>query len=251
MNTLNQLINDLEEAERQAEELVKGHRDAAYLATLEEQASLTEQLSDDTKQSELLGLIEKALNEVDENTAGSAALVVAQFVSLNVQHPDVRAGNGMTLLDVFADAAKGLPDETRQQALTSLLLIATGKTLGGLYRFPADPLARCKLATLRVFASILDPKAFERICSTHLKKANDLKEVNRYVEQFAPAKPSEPEPAPVKILNVGEGTPLQIGSIKLPGYGKVTEISAEQYDEIQGSDLFKAGLKTHSLEVLA
>jgi len=249
-NDLKQLIEQLHDAERQADEIIKPRRSALYLAALEEHERLNQQLTDDSKREALLQLIEKALADADEDAISIAPLMTAQFVALNVQHPDVRAGNGAVLLDVFADAAKELPDETRRQALTSLLLIAAGKAPAGLYRFPADPLTKLALPTLRVFSSIINPKSFEKICSADLKRSNDLKAVSRLVEQFTPPAPPEPKPAPVKVLNVGEGTPLKIGPVSLPGYGKVTEISHEDLEAIQDSPLWQSGIKTHDLEIL-
>ncbi len=250
MNTLNQLISDLEQAESQAAETIKPHRAAVYLAALEEQERLTQQLSDDSKRQALISLIEKALAEADEDVVASAPLMVAQFVALNVQHPDVRAGSGNVLLEVFSDAAKELPEETRRAALMSLLLIATGQAPAGLYRFKADPLATIPLATLRVFASILNPKAFTRLCDADLKRQGELRAASRAVELYGPAKVAEPAPAPVKILNVGEGSPLKIGPVLLPGYGKVTTVSREDFEQIKDSPLWKSGLITHDLEIL-
>lgn len=250
---INEKIKDHEDAVNQARQLTEPKRRVVYDAAVQLQNELKYAGSPERERADLIAIIEDQIANTTESEKADASTVIQQLIS-GITHPEVRAGNGRILIDVFIDAARGYSEAQRRIALKSVLLAATGVVSPGLIAFQACWHTTIGLERLRQFASILNADAFREHCDTRARLTHDYATVSRYVEEFAPSvKPVEQdeERQRFKITNHNEGTPLVISKIRFKGYGSSTLVSPEELEEVKQSPLWKAGIQTGMIEVVA
>lgn len=219
---------------------------------------LDEQINVNAQKAALVNIIENAISKVDEATINAAPIIMGQFVTAQIKHPDALAGKGSIVLDVFIDAAKTLDNATRRQALEAVLLVATGTVNGGLYHWLTSWHTQLSIESLNQFAAIIDEDSHSVYADELAKLISDQSTTSRIAERFkAPVtispttiEPKREEPELIAVRNDNEGTPVRIAGINFKGHGSITRITPQEYERVQESDLFKAGIHTGAMEVV-
>ncbi len=254
-----QALNDYKKTAEQATAMLEPKRETLHLAATTTRDQLAEQISVNKQREVFVEIIEQAISGVDESQLTSAPMTVQQFVTSQIKHPEALAGNGRTVLEVFYDAAKGMPAQTMQRALESVLLAATGAVTVGLYRWPQPWHARLPLDTLSKFAKDMDEAAHRQHTDTLAKLKADHTTASLYAERFADcvtitplAYESKPKDVlkTVAVINRAEGTPLVCGDVRFSGHGGTTWLTQKELEQVAQSPVWKTGIATGVLEVL-
>ncbi len=250
------LIERYESEAKAAAKQLEERREEAHAAAVAARDALTDEVSAEAQREDLTGIIADALEDTDEAAATSAPMVVYQLTT-QIANPKVKAGDGGVLLDVFLDAAKGFTDEQRTDALKAVLLMASGRANAGLFRFGKPWDEGITLPTLRQFAAILDKHAYNDHADELARKQAEQRTASRYADALSPRvtitpttrKKPEAVPELVEVANHNEGTPLSIAGVRFPGHGKRTQITAEEFEQVRQSPIWKSGVEVGALEV--
>lgn len=250
------LITEYQTSAAHAAAMLEPKREALHQAATQRRDELAEQLSDDVRRDDLVCIIEDALDQADEATRVAAPLKVQQLTA-GIMHPRVKSGDGSILLDVFIDAAKGYTDTQRHDALQACLLMASNHIDPGLFQF-ADPYHdRLTLAILDAFAAIIDPTSYNKHTAHRAALQTEQAEAARLANftsspvaispSLTPEATKEPETIAIRYRE--QGTPLVAAGVKLNGYGMVNHVTREEFERLQGSPLYIAGVQCGSIEV--
>ncbi|WP_275099517.1 hypothetical protein [Sedimenticola hydrogenitrophicus] len=244
------LINEFQTAAAQLDE----KRRALHRAAAQRRDELAGQLCDDAQRRALVDMIDNMIEQADEATRTAAPLKIQQFTA-SIVHPSVKAGDGAVLLDVFIDAARGYTDSRRYDALQACLLMASGRVEAGLFNFSKPYHDRLTLATLDAFAGIIDAARHKRYTAHRAALLAEQAEAARLAELIAAPvvitlEPETAAPETIAIRYSEEQTPLVAAGVALKGYGTVNHVTREQFDRLQGSPLYAAGVQCGSIEVM-
>jgi hypothetical protein len=249
-------IKQYEQAREQAAEQLEQLRSEAHAAAVAARDALQDAVSAATQRKKLIGIITAAIDDAGEAACIGAPAIVMHFTA-GIWHHKVKAGDGAILLDVFTDAAKGLNDEQRRAALQAVLLMATGRATAGLFHFPQPWGDAVSLPTIYQFAGILAGPELIRYQASLAEQQHDHAAAAAQAERLAAPvaitpttrTPTAEAAELIEVVNHNEGTPLSIAGIRFPGYGKTTRITADDFERVQDSPLWKCGIHTDMLKV--